>query len=311
MGNCEFNLPPGLLNTCGPSSSCNPSRSAELKANFDSSPGTAGLNRDSGADLIETLDFLWLEVTSKCNLECVHCYADSGPFSPVSQGMSYDDWLRILAEAFELGCRKVQFIGGEPTIYPHLCSLLRFAKALGYDFVEVFTNATRLPDATLDTFRRFNVHVAFSLYGSRSSVHDAITQREGSFAKTIEGIQRALAVGLSVRAAIIELDINAADVEATKTLLHNLGVESVDVDRVRGIGRGAKTCPPSGPNPFNELCGACWRGKLVVDSHGDVYPCVFSRFYRVGTAGQALASILRSESLLKFRSAVRQTTIPT
>jgi MoaA/NifB/PqqE/SkfB family radical SAM enzyme len=25
------------------------------------------------------LSFVWLEITGKCQLECAHCYADSGP----------------------------------------------------------------------------------------------------------------------------------------------------------------------------------------------------------------------------------------
>ncbi len=27
----------------------------------------------------ERLSFIWLELTARCNLECVHCYADSSP----------------------------------------------------------------------------------------------------------------------------------------------------------------------------------------------------------------------------------------
>jgi sulfatase maturation enzyme AslB (radical SAM superfamily) len=29
--------------------------------------------------LSKPLDFLWLELTNRCNLQCTHCYADSGP----------------------------------------------------------------------------------------------------------------------------------------------------------------------------------------------------------------------------------------
>ena len=28
---------------------------------------------------VPPLRFLWLEITGKCQLECTHCYADSGP----------------------------------------------------------------------------------------------------------------------------------------------------------------------------------------------------------------------------------------
>jgi MoaA/NifB/PqqE/SkfB family radical SAM enzyme len=56
-------------------------------------------------------DFLWLELTNRCNLQCTHCYAESGPDADVSNQLSVGEYEHLLREAFELGCRKVQFIG--------------------------------------------------------------------------------------------------------------------------------------------------------------------------------------------------------
>src|SRR2546430_1591085 len=81
------------------------------------------------------LDFLWLEVTGKCNLRCVHCYADSGPQRHLHEHMSQEDWQDALDQAATLGCRAVQFIGGEPTMYPALPALIRRARELGFDTV--------------------------------------------------------------------------------------------------------------------------------------------------------------------------------
>ena len=55
--------------------------------------------------------FLWLELTNRCNLQCTHCYAESGPDADVSNQLSVGEYEHLLREAFELGCRKVQFIG--------------------------------------------------------------------------------------------------------------------------------------------------------------------------------------------------------
>src|SRR5271157_1633672 len=62
---------------------------------------------------LRKLDFLWLELTPRCNLRCSHCYADAGPNLP--EGMSYENWSDVLRQAFDLGCRSVQFTSGEPT----------------------------------------------------------------------------------------------------------------------------------------------------------------------------------------------------
>src|SRR5438128_284987 len=89
---------------------------------------------------MEGLRFLWLELTSKCNLECVHCYADSNPAKPLHEAMTVVDWRKALVEANQLGCQNVQFIGGEPTLYPRLADLIDWARRCAYQRVEVYTN---------------------------------------------------------------------------------------------------------------------------------------------------------------------------
>src|SRR5438045_3225579 len=71
----------------------------------------------SGPSTEPGLRFLWLELTGRCNLHCVHCYADSSPTSNHGT-MTTHDWEVVLDQAQELGVRKVQFIGGEPTLHP-------------------------------------------------------------------------------------------------------------------------------------------------------------------------------------------------
>src|ERR1017187_1920442 len=136
-----------------------------------------------------------LLVTRKCNLQCVHCYADATPFQPTLGAMQYADWHDVLQQGHSLGCRAVQFIGGEPTIYPHLSQLVLDAKRIGYTFIEVFTNGTTLNESLVDLFAQNGVSVAFSVYARQAETHDHITQRAGSFEKTIRGIRLALAKG--------------------------------------------------------------------------------------------------------------------
>ena len=70
--------------------------------------------------------FLWLELTGKCELECIHCYAQSGP-SGTHRTMTAVDWRSVIGQAAVLGVSMVQFIGGEPTLHPDFPGLLRHA----------------------------------------------------------------------------------------------------------------------------------------------------------------------------------------
>jgi radical SAM protein with 4Fe4S-binding SPASM domain len=264
----------------------------------------------SESALIPELQFLWLEITGRCNLICGHCYADSGPQVKHTDALSLQQWTGVIDEAHELGCRAVQFIGGEPTLHPNLMEMIEHADRRGFDLIEVFTNATRVDRSLIGCFKQHRVHVATSFYSADSAVHERITMGPGSWSRTVNGMRAILDAGLPLRVGIIETRHNAGHVQSATTFLESLGVTQIGWDGQRGVGRGVDE-PLSihtGRNaePMEELCGQCWKGRLCVVPNGDVFPCVFSRSFLMGNASQGLTAILRSQELQKFRSDVRR-----
>src|SRR5262245_41655984 len=154
---------------------------------------------------LDGLDFLWLEITGRCNLTCVHCYAGSGPDLPLTGRMKSSDWCRVIEEARAVGCRRLQFIGGEPTIHPDLQTLLEHATHVGFRRCEVFTNATVLREDLIQRFKKLGVLVHFSFYSFDPAVHDEITGQPGSFDRTVEGIRQLVRRRVRLAAGIILL----------------------------------------------------------------------------------------------------------
>jgi MoaA/NifB/PqqE/SkfB family radical SAM enzyme len=250
----------------------------------------------------ERLDFIWLELTGRCNLECVHCYADSHPGLPLDDGMREEDWVGALDEAAALDCRRVQFIGGEPTLHPALPRLIAHARRAGYREVAVFTNGTRFTDALKSVFVEHHVSLAFSIYGSSGAVHDRVTLRSGSFDRTAAAMRWALEAGLPVRAGVISMEENAEDAELVRRLLRDAGIP-VHLDHLRGMGRGSASRPAA--SPLKELCGRCGNGKVCVSVTGEIYPCVFARFAPLGHARrEGLAAAFSGAGLRGFREAL-------
>lgn len=249
---------------------------------------------------LKGLDFLWLEITRSCNLTCRHCYAGSGPHLPLTGRMGFADWCRAMDEARSIGCRRLQFIGGEPTVHPDLSGLIEHAKNLGFRHCAVFTNATVLHDDLVESFRRLGVRVAISFYSSDPEAHDQITGQKGSFDRTVGGIRRLVKRRVPLRAAVILMEQNAGHLKETKRFLRRLGVAAIETDRVRGIGRGEPLVPNA--RPMSELCGDCWNGKLCIDPDGDAYPCIFARFVPVGNfLTDGIKGIVEGEKLPAFR----------
>lgn len=251
----------------------------------------------------QEISFLWLEITSKCNLECSHCYADSGPKEHLLGAMSTPEWIQVLNDCSNLGCYQAQFIGGEPTLHPDLPEMIAFAYERGYSFIEVFTNATGITDKLIEAFVKYKTHIAFSFYSDEPVTHDIITKRRGSFERTIKNIKRLKSAGVPLRAGIIETDFNIGHSRAAHDFLQSLGISDIKIDGKRGIGRGAQNQRVD--DPMAELCGECWKGKLCVTSSSRTYPCVFSRFIDVGSAKKGIDTLLTSDALLQFRTAMK------
>jgi MoaA/NifB/PqqE/SkfB family radical SAM enzyme len=252
------------------------------------------------------LEFLWLELTNRCNLRCVHCYTESSPQTGDDDLLTADDYLSVMNQAYELGCRRMQFIGGEPQLNPDFFRLLAASKAIGFEFVEVFTNLTRLDDETVRFARSAGIRFATSVYSDKPEVHAAITRNGSSHARTIKNLKRLIDSDVVTRAAVIQIDQQPAEIESTKRFLTDLGVRHIRDSRVRAFGRGEAVLSQS--TEMSELCGHCWSGRLCVAPDGDVYPCVMARQWPVGNVlDTPLAHIVRSSALAELRATIHDT----
>ena len=73
----------------------------------------------------ERLIYTWLEITDRCNLNCVHCYGEFGkPSTKERELVSTEDWKRIIDELISLNCLEIQLIGGEPTVHKYFYEIL-------------------------------------------------------------------------------------------------------------------------------------------------------------------------------------------
>lgn len=221
-----------------------------------------------------TTTFVWLHLTDLCQLECVHCATDSGP-AGTHGTMTREDWIRVLDQAAALGVRQVQMVGGEPTLYPDLVALIEHAVKLGLA-VEVFTNLVHVTPALWAAFTLPGVSLATSYYSDDAEQHAAITGRP-SYARTRANIARARALGIPLRAGVVDLG-GSQRVDGARAELVDLGVPSIGYDRVRALGRGSPDRRGSAPS----LCGRCGDGVAAITPQGRVTPCLFARWATLG-----------------------------
>ncbi len=239
----------------------------------------AGYGHGLRAVLSSEVRFMWLDITGRCQLRCVHCYADSGPESGHGT-MTAADWKRVIGEAADAGVRMVQFIGGEPTLYPALPMLIGHALARDLE-VEVFTNLVHVTPALWEAFSRPGVRLATSWYTDDPAEHAAITGRP-SHARTRDGIIEALRRSIPLRVGIVGVH-DGQRTQHAQANLAALGVTDIGHDDLRQVGRGVRGQMPSP----DQLCGHCANGNVAVATDGTVWPCVFARWLPVGNLREA------------------------
>lgn len=245
--------------------------------------------------------YLALEITGKCQLACVHCYAESGP-TGTHGSMAVDDWKALITQAASIGFPAIQFIGGEPTTHPRFAQLLRYAVDAGLT-VEVFSNLVHVKDAWWELFGHPRVSLATSYYSDTAADHQRVTGRRASHPRTRANIIEALRRGVPLRVEIVDV-LDGQRVEQARTELKALGVTNIRVNRLRGVGRAASTGQAA-----SELCGRCGHGTAAVSPTGDVSPCLMSRWMRTGNVQQrSLTEILNGPAMRSLVATIEQET---
>lgn len=149
-----------------------------------------------------------IEITSRCNERCVHCYI---PHEYKTSNMEPELYYRVLDELEEMQVINVTLSGGEPMVHPEFLSFLKAAKAKDFN-VGVLSNLTLLTDEIVDVLKEGNPSfVQVSLYSLNPDHHDAITTITGSFEKTRCAILKLIDNNVPVQISCPVTKINKGD----------------------------------------------------------------------------------------------------
>ena len=181
----------------------------------------------------------YYEVTQACDLVCKHCRA-SAQETAAHDELTTAQSLALIDEVakFERTPTMV-FTGGDPLKRADLFRLIEHATGLG---IQTALTPSATPLATRDAFDQAKwagvQALGISLDGPNATVHDAFRGFEGSFAKTLEMLEIARQVQLSVQinTSITRRNFNLIDDIAE--LLTDQGIMMWSVFFLVPVGRG-------------------------------------------------------------------------
>jgi uncharacterized Fe-S cluster-containing radical SAM superfamily protein len=218
---------------------------------------------------LRSLDTLWINTGTLCNLACKTCYIESSPVNDALVYLTLAEVEHYLDEAEQLGTREIGFTGGEPFMNRDMIGMIGSALARGFE-VLVLTNAMR-PMRRFEkellalASPRLTMRVSVDHY--RPEIHEA-ERGEGSWAKAIDGLQWLSSNGFRLAVAGRTLaGENEAEARAGyDRLFAGLGIR-VDAGLVLFPEMDASADVP-------EISEACWQ---ILGVSPDAMMCASSR----------------------------------
>ena len=164
-------------------------------------------------------------VTRRCNLRCVHCYAHARD-EVFADEMTTAEGRALIDDLAAFGAPVLLFSGGEPLVRPDLPELAAYAVSKGMRAV-ISTNGTLIGPAMARALKEIGLsYVGISLDGTEP-VNDRFRGVPGAFQKALEGIRNCRRAGIKVG---LRFTINRYNVDEIPAIFDLL--EAEDIPRV-------------------------------------------------------------------------------
>jgi len=176
-------------------------------------------------------------VTRRCNLKCVHCYAHARDEAFTGE-LTTEEGKAILDDLAAFGAPVVLFSGGEPLVRPDLIELAEYAVGKGMRAV-ISTNGTLINSKIAAELKKIGLsYVGISLDGL-DEVNDKFRGVKGAFRKAMDGIRACQDAGIKVGLRFTMNRRNAGEISGIFDLLEAQQIPRVCFYHLVYAGRGS------------------------------------------------------------------------
>ena len=177
-------------------------------------------------------------MTRRCNLKCVHCYARSEDISYDNE-MNREQSLAMIDDLAQFGVPVLLFSGGEPTVHPRLIEYARYAVSKGMRAV-ISTNGTLITREKAQVLKEIGLsYVGISLDGMEET-HDRFRGVKGSYKKAMAAIKNCQEAGIKVGLRFTINKRNVADIPGIFDLLEEKNIPRACFYHLVYSGRGSE-----------------------------------------------------------------------
>ncbi|MEA1984886.1 MAG: 12,18-didecarboxysiroheme deacetylase [Euryarchaeota archaeon] len=176
-------------------------------------------------------------VTRKCNLKCIHCYAHAKN-QDFDNELTTDEGKELIDDLADFGSPVLLLSGGEPLIRKDLPELAEYARTKGMRAV-ISTNGTLIDETMARTLKEIGLsYVGISLDGVRET-NDRFRGMDGAFDLALEGLRNCQAQGIKVGLRFTINRHNVQDIPAIFDLLEQENIPRICFYHLVYAGRGS------------------------------------------------------------------------
>ncbi|AKG92527.1 putative Fe-S oxidoreductase [Geoglobus ahangari] len=154
--------------------------------------------------------------TARCNLRCVHCYAEAG--SAKKGELTHEEAVAFIDDLADMKVPVLLLSGGEPLMREDIFELISYAKSKGLH-VSLSTNGTLISEEVAEKLAKAGVdYVGVSLDGMPET-NDRFRGLKGAFERAFEGLVNAKEAGILTGIRFTVTKYNLKDVPEVVNLL--------------------------------------------------------------------------------------------
>ncbi|MDV0447028.1 putative mycofactocin radical SAM maturase MftC [Methanosarcinaceae archaeon Ag5] len=137
-------------------------------------------------------------MTKRCNLKCVHCYAHAVDPEVVGQDeLTTEEGKALIDDLAEFGSPVMLFSGGEPLLRKDLVELAKYAKEKGMRAV-ISTNGTLITKEKAKQLKEVGLSYVGISFDGMEDVNDLFRGHKGAFADALQGLKNCQEEGIKV-----------------------------------------------------------------------------------------------------------------
>lgn len=239
----------------------------------------------------ENLMSVMIELTSRCNWKCEHCYVTDSN----NDKYNLDNLKQLFINLRYIGVNEIVLIGGEVFLKKDIMEIISLARSMFFNVI-IESNISLLNESTIKKLSELYIgEISCTIFSLDEKIHDTITRKKGSLTTALRNLELLNKYNIKISVKTPTMHKNKYDFRdiykyclekgfehkvstsifpkrngesLEKLNLSSNDIEDIvyEVDKINGVGFDTR-------KTGNYTCLGT-RISLFLDSQGEAYPCI-------------------------------------